>query len=372
MRLLFVSNCPLPYQTPILNVLAELVDLRVIFMSREHPGRRDGATWAGFDDRWGVEPRFAYEFYWSHVVSIPSLDFRTQVSGGVSRRLRQLHPDVVLGSGWGPLMFEPVLWAIASQSKSVMWAESTLKSGLLRDPVFNAIRRAILARIDTFVSNGTAATEYLRILGVDERRIVTSRFPSRLKPDERALSNMATAESKTYLFVGRIVPLKRVEDAIRAFTRLLAFEPDARLVIVGSGPGEDAMRRAIAALPGNAQAVGRREGKQLSQTFLSADVLLVPSEREVWGLVVNEGLAHGLHVIASNQVAAAVDLITPSTGAVYPVGDIDALARAMRAAPPASPESRARAAASVERVTPAAFAADIVKAAEIAVHIGGK
>lgn|GEM_PF-3020264 len=372
MRLVFVSNCPLPYHTPILNALADLVDLRVVFMSPEHPTKRRGTTWASFDDRWGVEPRFFHEFYWSHAVSIPRLDFRTQVSIGVSRRLRQLHPDVVLGSGWGPLMFEPLLWAIASRSRSVMWAESTLQSGLLRDFASNAIRRGMLARVDAFVSNGTAATEYLRILGVDTRRIVTSRFPSRLKPDARALSSVAAAESKTYLFVGRLVPPKRVQDAIRAFTRVLAFEPNARLVIVGSGPGEDAVRRAIAALPGNAQILGRREGDRLSETFLSADVLLVPAEREVWGLVVNEGLAHGLYVIASNEVAAAVDLVTSSTGAVYPVGDIDALVRAMRAAPMASSESRARAAASVELVTPQRFAAGIAEAAEIAVRGGAR
>lgn len=372
MRLVFVSNCPLPYHTPILNALAGQVDLRVVFMSPEHPGKRRGATFAGFDDRWGVEPRFRHEFYWSHALSLSGLDFRTQVSVGVSRRLRTLHPDVVLWSGWGPLIFEPLLWALASRSRSVMWAESTIQSGLLRDPISNAFRQAMVARIDAFVSNGTAATEYLRTLRVDEGRVVTSRFPSRLKPRARALSRVAPAESKTYLFVGRFVPRKRVEDAIRAFTRVLAFEPNARLVIAGFGPGEDAVRRAMAALPENAQVVGRREGDQLSETFLSADVLLVPSEREVWGLVVNEGLAHGLHVIASNEVAAAVDLLTASTGAVYPVGDIDALVQAMRAAPVASSESRARASASVALVTPEGFAAGIAKAAEIAVRRGAR
>lgn len=370
MKLLVVSNCPFPYHTPILNALADVADLRVIYMSREHPGRRGGGVWAGFDDKWGEEPKFQFEFSWSGVVTVPKLDFRAQFSVGISRRLRLLRPEVVLFSGWGPLVVEPVLWARANGRRSVMWAESSLGSGLLRDPLSNTFRRVLCGQVDAFVSNGSAATEYLHALGVDERRVVTSRLPSPLNPSQSALSNVAAATAKTYLFVGRFVPLKRVEDAIRAFIRVLAFEPDARFVIVGSGPAEDAVTQAIAALGGSAQFVGRREGEQLSQTFLSADVLLVPSEREVWGLVVNEGLAHGLHVIAADGVAAALDLIAPSTGTVYPVGNIDALVRAMREAPLASPESRAYAAASVAGVTPRGFAADIVKAAEIAVHRG--
>jgi glycosyltransferase involved in cell wall biosynthesis len=370
MKLVFVSNCPLPYHTPILNALAKSVDLHVIYMSDEHPTKRRGATWAGFDDRWGVEPEFDHQFYWSQALSVPRLDFRTQVSAGVARRLRRLRPEVVLGSGWGPLMIEPVMWTALSGRRSVMWAESTIQSGLFRGALSNAVRRAILAQIGAFVSNGTSATNYLRALGVNESRIVTSRFPSRLRPAPDALSSTPTRKAKTYLFIGRLVPLKRVDDVIRAFVRVLAYEPDARLVIAGSGPAEDAVRDGIASISDRAEFVGRLEGSALSRGLLTADVLVLPSEREVWGLVVNEALAHGLFVVASDEVGAAVDLLTPASGSVYPVGDIEALARAMRAAPIASPESRALAASSVGSVTPAAFALDIARASEIAVRGG--
>jgi len=97
----------------------------------------------------------------------------------------------------------------------------------------------------------------------------------------------------------------------------------------------------------------------------------VPSEREVWGLVVNEALAHGLYVIASDEVGAAGDLVGPDTGFVYPVGRVDELARAMQAAPLASPESRLRAMETMRSVTPERFAADILAAAEIASRGGG-
>jgi glycosyltransferase involved in cell wall biosynthesis len=67
-----------------------------------------------------------------------------------------------------------------------------------------------------------------------------------------------------------------------------------------------------------------------TSAYDAADVLVVPSLYEVWGLVVNEALAHGLPVIASDQVAAADHLITPGvTGEIFPAGDAAALRAAV-------------------------------------------
>jgi len=62
-----------------------------------------------------------------------------------------------------------------------------------------------------------------------------------------------------------------------------------------------------------------------------ADVLVLPSEFEPWGLVVNEALNFGLDVITSDQVGAAADLVRAEDGGhVVPVGNVTALTRAMQ------------------------------------------
>lgn len=371
MKLLFVANCPLPYQTPVLCALADIVDLHVIYMAGAADGRQRPSDWGGFVDRWGESPTFSHEFVRSVVISVPRFDFRTQLSVGISRRLRALGPDVLLLSSWSPLMVEPLIWAKATGRRSVMWAESTSASGLFRDPITDTFRRGVLSRVDAFIANGDAAAAYLRALGIANDIVVTSRLPSPLRPLLDAANPTSAHDAKTYLFVGRHVPRKRVHDVLAAFARTLHVEPESRLIVVGDGPDEESVQRAVAVIGPRATHVGRLEGEALSRIYGSADVLVVPSEREVWGLVVNEALAHGLYVIASDEVGAAGDLVRPETGFVYPVGRVDELARAMQSAPLASRENRLRAMETMRSVTPERFAADILTAAEIASRLNG-
>ena len=354
-----VSNGPLPYHTPILNALADLTSLHVLYMSRGHP-------LGSFDDLWGETPRFRHTFHWSKSLGRESVDFRAQVSVGAAFPIRRLDPDVVLVSSWGPLVWEPLLWTRWARRGSLMWAESTPTSGLLQGGVPRAVRRSVVRLADAFVANGTEAAAYLRSLGVSDARIVVSRLPSPLRGDS-SVGARSAANGLRLLYVGRLIDRKRPLDVIRAVA--LLDREDVTLTIVGRGPLAARVEHAAAALGDRVTLLGRLEGKELGEVYRRSDVLLVPSEREVWGLVVNEGLAHGLYVIASDQTASAVDLLDQHSGALVQTGDVDALARAISRASSTvdfSSEGRARRARAVHAVTPETFAADILRAATIA------
>lgn len=161
MRLVYVSDGPLPYHTPILNALRERLDLHVIYMAEGHP-------LGDFVDLWGAEPQYPYEMYWSFPIRFRRLDFRAQVSVGVGRRIRRSAPDAVLVSSWGPLTWEPLVWSKCSRTASVMWAESTATSGLFRGPVSNSVRRRVVSLADTVVTESSSATSFVHELGAAE------------------------------------------------------------------------------------------------------------------------------------------------------------------------------------------------------------
>ena len=71
------------------------------------------------------------------------------------------------------------------------------------------------------------------------------------------------------------------------------------------------MAEAAAARDPRIRVVGHLSGNALAQAYREAHVLVVPSLYEPWGLVVHEGLAYGLPVIATDQVGAADDLVDP-------------------------------------------------------------
>jgi glycosyltransferase involved in cell wall biosynthesis len=61
--------------------------------------------------------------------------------------------------------------------------------------------------------------------------------------------------------------------------------------------------------------------------YSAADLLVLASEFEPWGMVVNEAMCCGLPVVVSDKVGAAADLVADGiNGFVYPVGDVPALA----------------------------------------------
>lgn len=359
MRLVCVSNGPLPYHTPILNELAQRVDLHVLYMSEKHP-------LDSFRELWGTTPEYPYEFHWSKRVAVPPVDFRTQLSVGASMKLRRLAPDVILFSSWGPLVWEPLLWKTIERRAAVMWSESTSFSGLLRDRVSDIIRRAIVSTTDAFVANGSCASAYLGRLGVASERIVTSCLPAPV--GSRSDIGAMLPARPVFLFVGRLIERKRPLAAVEAFERVATRLPDAELLIVGDGPLEVAVRGAAERCQGRVRLLGRLEGAELAGVYAGSDMLVVPSVREVWGLVVNEALAHGVHVVATDEVGSAHDLLDdPALGTIVPASDKPALAEAMLAAATHLDETRAARPKRRERVaacTPRAFAADIEEAAK--------
>jgi D-inositol-3-phosphate glycosyltransferase len=110
------------------------------------------------------------------------------------------------------------------------------------------------------------------------------------------------------LFVGRIQPLKGVGVAVRALAALADDHPDARLVVVGgpSGPeGGSEVERLVAlvaelGLTERVVFVPPRPHELLSTYYRAADVCLVPSRSESFGLVALEAAACGTPVVASD------------------------------------------------------------------------
>jgi len=360
-----IALSPMPYNTPILNALASRVDLHTIYMCKEDQINR-------FVDIWGDEPRYGYTFFPSKSLHSEPVDLHVQLSIGTSRRLAKLSPDVVLVVSWKPLVIEPLLWSRCSGRAAVMWSESTRFSGLFRGSLSTRIRRAILANVDGFVTNGSQASEYLRMLGVRPDRIVTSRLPASVRDVASSVVGSTDArEGVRFLYVGRLIPQKRPVELIRAFEAVAHEVPAATLTVVGQGELEPEVREASALVP-RVRYIGFSEGDELASLYADADVLVLPALREVWGLVVNEALGHGLFVIATDQVGSAYDLLGEESGIMVPAGDLEQLSRAMIETAKTldlSDAARSKRAGTIADCTADRFADDIYEAAELALRI---
>lgn len=133
----------------------------------------------------------------------------------------------------------------------------------------------------------------------------------------------------TFLFSGSLSHRKGVDLLVRAFGRLAAENPRVRLILMGEG----AMERELRATLGPSDRVqwtGFKDWPDLPAVYEAANVLCVPSRYDGWGLIVPEGLASGLPVIATDRTGAAHDLLAAGTnGLLIPANNWTALYRAM-------------------------------------------
>jgi len=141
---------------------------------------------------------------------------------------------------------------------------------------------------------------------------------------------------RVILFASKLQSRKRCADLIEAYGRFVGSRgvegEEPYLVIVGDG--EERSRLEQQAEEKKLRGVrfcGFRNQSELPRFFDLADVFVLPSEHEPWGLIVNEVMNAGCAVIVSDDVGCQPDLVTDGVeGCVFPVGDVDALTGALR------------------------------------------
>lgn len=135
----------------------------------------------------------------------------------------------------------------------------------------------------------------------------------------------AQREHPEILYVGQLIPRKRVDLLLQAFSQLAA--PAARLRLIGKGPEEQPLQQLAREL-GIAERVRFSPGMPNAETvaaMATADVLVLPSRFDGWGAVVNEALMVGTPVICSNRCGASDLIENGRNGYVFEAGDARSL-----------------------------------------------
>jgi N-acetyl-alpha-D-glucosaminyl L-malate synthase BshA len=136
-------------------------------------------------------------------------------------------------------------------------------------------------------------------------------------------------EQPVVVHVSNFRPVKRVHDVIAVFARLRAARP-ARLRLVGDGPERSQIAAQVAALGLAADVEFLGEGVDLPAVLGDADLFLLPSETESFGLAALEAMACGVPVIASAVGGLPEVIPEGEVGFLCPLGDVEAMAEAAR------------------------------------------
>ena len=138
--------------------------------------------------------------------------------------------------------------------------------------------------------------------------------------------------SARFLCLGRLVFQKAYDVAIRAVARLVPDHPDVQLMIAGVGPEETMLRDLIGELGVSSQVhlLGEVDRDRVAELLEACTALVAPSKFEGMPLAVLESAFAARPVIGTAVPGLTEAVIDGETGIVVPLGDDDALARAMR------------------------------------------
>ena len=139
-------------------------------------------------------------------------------------------------------------------------------------------------------------------------------------------------EATRFLYSGSLSERKGVDVLARAFAKLSKGGAKASLTFLGEGPMEVTLRAETAPVMERVQFLGLKDWHELAPIYAQHDILCAPSRYDGWGLVIPEGLASGMPVIASREMGATRDLLHSGTGWSVEAGSEGALLEAMRAA----------------------------------------
>jgi N-acetyl-alpha-D-glucosaminyl L-malate synthase BshA len=143
--------------------------------------------------------------------------------------------------------------------------------------------------------------------------------------EPRCLPEKNSQRQVTLMHISNFRAVKRTDDVVRIFARVREVV-DARLVLVGDGPEYGRTRELVESM-GLSDAV-RYVGvvDEVAPLLKAADVLLLPSETESFGLVALEAMASGVPVVASDVGGLPEVVQHGVSGFLAPVGDVDAMA----------------------------------------------
>ena len=317
-KILILSIYPAPYRMELISRFSDCYDMDVFF---EHSGGDErNAKWFSSGKFLTLDSDAGYAAYQKINLSDYAFVLLYDYAGSASRKL-----------------------IIKCKLKRIPYVINC--DGVMMTPHGNPIKdlykRFLISGASAYLASGEHAKKYFLHYGAKEARIHIHPFSALVpedfvdaplsKEEKRALREQLglPVEGKLAIGVGRFIPLKRYGELVSAWANM---PTDCNLLLVGGGREEETYRAIIKEKKlSNVILEPFHTPVELRNYYRAADLFVHPTSYDVWGLVLNEAMASGLPVVASDHCVASLELIRDGeNGYRTPMGDEAALCERAR------------------------------------------
>ncbi len=342
------------YQAALFRELAAhpKLDLTVYFCSDEGLFARDVLEMYKVDEDWGGGEEFlkGYRFKFLRNYSLRPSYLKWPfglINIGILKEIILRRPDVVVLMSW----MNPTWWMALAACALVRipffyMTDANYQIERFRSRRKRRIKQLVLGKLlfrlcSGFLCAGRANRQFYKLYGVPDHKLFPFvyswgydplfKIAAELKPQRsRFRSELGIPENSLVIsYCGRLSTEKNLFNLLEAYHRL----DDERksLIFVGDGDLRQPLQNYVNEIgAGSVHFFGFQNRDQIGKYFAISDVLVLPSVRETWGIVVNEAMCFGLPVIVSHQVGAGMDLVIDGQNGYTVDTDEDSLFRSLK------------------------------------------
>ncbi|MHC1682800.1 MAG: glycosyltransferase [Clostridiaceae bacterium] len=322
MKIIYITNIPSPYIVNFLNELGKYCELTAIFERNSSKER---------DDSW---KEFAFINF--NGVILKGLDL------GVDKALcpqiikfikKNVYDQIIIANPCTPTGIVAIEYMKLRKIQYVIQSEG----GFAKDGkgIKERFKKHIISGAKQYFSTTKAGDEYFITYGAKKEAIVKYPFTSLYKKDilitvpteyeKLAIrEKLGIKEEKIILSVGRFIYIKGYDILLKACKNI---DKTVGIYIVGGKPTELEIKLKNILHLDNVHFIGYKLNDEIKEYYKMADLFVLPTRGDTWGLVINEAMAHGLPVITTNKCIAGLELVNDNeNGFIIPSEDEKALA----------------------------------------------
>lgn len=298
MKVLWLTNIPSPYRVEFFSMLGQKCDLTVVF-EKDSSNERDG-SWK----------KYSFQNFEGIILKGLKTSTDQAFDPGIIKYIRPEYDKIIVSNFLTPTGIFAVGYLKAKRIAYYLESDGGFYSK--PNPLVGAIKKFAISNAKGYFSTGKAHDDYYVGNGADPSRLI--RYPFSSYRECSVLSKPVTVEEKTrirakqgiptnkevVITVGQFIPRKGFDVLLKAVHGL-----DVLTYIIGGTPSQEYLELADE----NVRFLPFMRKKEIFQWFMAADLFVLPTRYDIWGLVVGEAMACGLPVITTSKCLAGLEMV---------------------------------------------------------------
>jgi len=304
MKIRFFSNIPSPYRIEFFNLLGEKIDLEVIFEAKKAPL---------INEKWYMDnniKHFKAIFLKKGVIEEKRINYKV---------LKYVKKDTDLLIFTNYSYFTEMIALFYAKFRRINYALE-IDGGIIsknENLLKRKLKKFLVSGAKLYLSPSKISDEFLIFYGAKKEKIY--RYPFTSLRESEVLTNpipekekillrkeKQIKEEKVILSIGQFIPRKGFDWMIKAYKDL---DSNIGIYIIGGKAIKEYIELKRQYKMNNLHFIDYQSKSNILKWLQLADVFVLPTREDIWGLVINEAMAQGLPVITTNKCIAGLELV---------------------------------------------------------------